>query len=76
MTTTRKTRTVSAINSTTEPVNFPAPRGGGPEVALTFKGNRVTGVWYDPKLQGVLCALCGKGCVDKSRCYNANPYCG
>ena len=61
-----------------QPTKSPVASGSKPvrEVELTFDGNRVSSSWYDPVLEDVLCALCGKGCTDKSRCVNANPYCG
>ena len=46
------------------------------EIELTFEGDRAHSPWYDPRLEGVLCALCGRNCKDRSLCYNANPYCG
>ena len=46
------------------------------EIAMVFDGNRVTGVWYDPKLAPIICSLCGKDCKDKTSCFNTNPYCG
>lgn len=64
--------------STTQSRNRSTKKSSAPkEVELIFDGLHVTGSWYDPKLQPIVCTLCGKGCPkDKPACYNANPYCG
>ena len=46
------------------------------EIELVFDGSEVKGVWYHPKLEKVLCSLCGKGCVGIKRCTSVNPWCG
>ena len=48
------------------------------EVTLTFDGDKVTGIWYHPEIESVICALCGKGCKEKGLpiCVNVNPWCG
>lgn len=48
------------------------------EITLTFEGDKVTGVWYHPELESLLCKLCGKRCKElgKPVCVNINPWCG
>jgi hypothetical protein len=44
------------------------------DLEFIFDGPEVKSVWYNPKLEKVLCSLCGKGC--KVRCHRVNPWCG
>jgi hypothetical protein len=48
------------------------------EVALTFEGLSVSSDWFHPELSSMVCALCGKKCIEKGKtmCVNANPFCG
>lgn len=46
------------------------------EIELTFDGNKVSGVWYHPDLEPVICALCKKNSTCTQKCYRINPYCG
>lgn len=46
------------------------------EIVLSFEGDTVRSDWYHPKMEPILCSLCGKNCKDKTVCYSTNPYCG
>jgi hypothetical protein len=46
------------------------------EIELVFDGHELKGAWYHPKIEKVLCSLCGKECKGLEKCASVNPWCG
>jgi hypothetical protein len=67
-------KTESSNPNTMRMAQNPTEQNCEPEVELVFDENQVISTWYHPTLAPILCALCGKNCVNK--CVNVNPYCG
>jgi hypothetical protein len=52
--------------------------GSEEEMTLTFDGDSIKSTWMVPEMAPAICAICGKGCIEKGlpMCINGNPFCG
>lgn len=52
--------------------------GSDEEMTLTFDGDRIKSTWMVPEMAPAICAICGKGCLEKGlpMCADGNPFCG
>lgn len=74
-----KNEIVAALHETLEQeLTKKVEEGSEESMTLTFEDGRLKSSWMVPEMAPAICAICGKGCIEKGlpMCVNGNPFCG